>query len=254
MANGPAFDEAVQLARSCSSLSVGCHVGLVDGAPVLSAAQIPSLLSGNSNHGARFRHSWSSFARAAMSKQLAPSEIEAEATAQIRKLQAAGVVVSHLDTHKHAHMFPAVLQPLLRAAKVCGVRAIRNPFEPTPLALLAKRPGLWKRWMATRMLQGFAGVFHRAVRDAGMIVPHGAIGVTATGVLDAELFTWMIEGFPDGTWELVCHPGYNDAELQSVQTRLRESRVQELELLTSSATLELLARNSVELISYLQLR
>jgi predicted glycoside hydrolase/deacetylase ChbG (UPF0249 family) len=35
MATGPAFDEAVELAQSCPSLSVGCHVVLVDGVPVL---------------------------------------------------------------------------------------------------------------------------------------------------------------------------------------------------------------------------
>jgi hopanoid biosynthesis associated protein HpnK len=253
IATGLAFEEAVQLAQLCPSLSIGCHVVLVDGVPVLDATQIPSLIDGDSPGQVRLRRGWGSFACAALSGRLAPQEIEAEATAQIRKLQSAGVVVSHVDTHKHAHVFPSVLRPLLRAAKACGVRVVRNPFEPARLSLLAQRPGLWKRWMATRMLRGFAGTFRRAVLDAGMAAPDGALGVTATGALDVQLLAWIIERLPEGTWELVCHPGYNDTQLQAVRTRLRQSRAQELELLTSCATLELLSRNSIDLISYRQL-
>ena len=52
--------------------------------------------------------------------------------------------MSHLDTHKHTHIFPKVLRPLLRAAAECEVRAVRDPFGPRlPLRLseLLKRPG-----------------------------------------------------------------------------------------------------------------
>jgi hopanoid biosynthesis associated protein HpnK len=253
MANGPGFEEAVHMARTIPALSVGCHVVLVDGVPVLNASKIPSLLGGKSENEAGFRQGWGGFARAAISGQLAPNEIEAEATAQIRKLQSAGIGVSHLDTHKHTHIFPRVLLPLLRAANACGVHAVRNPFEPMPLAVLTSRPGSWKRWVGTRMLQGFAGAFRRAVSGGGMLAPDGALGITATGALDGQLLTRIIERLPEGTWELVCHPGYNDAQLQAARTRLRESRAQELQLLTAPATLELLTRHSIGLISYRQL-
>ena len=83
-----------------------------------------------------------------------------------------------------------------------------------------------------------------------MITTDGIIGMVAAGALDEELFRSLIENLPDGTWEFVCHPGYNDPELQSLRTRLRKSREQELEILTAPATRELLQRNSVELISY----
>jgi predicted glycoside hydrolase/deacetylase ChbG (UPF0249 family) len=83
-----------------------------------------------------------------------------------------------------------------------------------------------------------------------MITPDGTLGIVATGALDLQLFRFMIENLPDGTWEFVCHPGYNDAELQSMRTRLRASREQELQILTSPATRELLAGNGIELISY----
>jgi chitin disaccharide deacetylase len=92
--------------------------------------------------------------------------------------------------------------------------------------------------------------FRQTASKAGMITTDGTIGMVATGALDEKLFRALIENLPDGTWEFVCHPGYDDAELQSLQTRLRKSREQELEILTAPATRELLQRNSVELISY----
>jgi hopanoid biosynthesis associated protein HpnK len=248
MANGRAFDDAVLAAQATLRLSIGCHVVLVDGTPVLSTGQDPSLL--DPRNPGRFRDSLGGFAVLAQSGRIAPEQIEAEGIAQIRKLQAAGISVSHLDSHKHTHLFPNVLRPLLRAAKACGIRAIRNPFGPIAFALVAKRPRMWKRYGEVKLLSGLADEFRRAVQQAGMITPDGTLGLVATGALDEQLFRFMIENLPDGTWEFVCHPGYNDAELQSVRTRLRASREQELLILTAPATRELLARNGIELISY----
>ncbi len=252
MATASAFAEAVQLAQSAPRLGVGCHLVLVDGSPVLSAAQIPSLIVGRNEHkdGARFREGLGSFALLAIFGLLVPEQIEAEATTQIRKLQSSGVAVSHLDSHKHTHMFPQVLRPLLRAAKACGVRALRNPFAPIRGMLLGERSSSWNRWMRVRALQNLAGEFRRTVREAGMITPDGTFGIVATGALDDRLFRFMVEKLPEGTWEFVCHPGYNDAALQGVRTRLRESRALELRFLTSTATHDLLARSGIQLISY----
>jgi predicted glycoside hydrolase/deacetylase ChbG (UPF0249 family) len=78
-----------------------------------------------------------------------------------------------------------------------------------------------------------------------------------TGVLDSELFAATIqavaEALPEGTWEMVCHPGYNDSELAALRTRLRASREQELQVLTSAEARSLLAKSGIELISYREL-
>ncbi len=247
MANGAAFEDAVQISHSAPRLSVGCHVVLVDGSPVLDPARVPSLLQTES---LKFRQGLSKFAILSLGRRLNADEIEAEATAQIRKLQSAGIEVSHIDTHKHTHIFPHLLRPLLRAAKACGVRAVRNPFESVPMSLLAEQPSLWKRLSQVKLLGVFAKTFHQSVNDAGMLSPDGALSIAATGALNEELFRALIENLPDGTWEFVSHPGYNDTELQTVGTRLRESRVQELHILTSPAARDMLDRNNIELISY----
>jgi hopanoid biosynthesis associated protein HpnK len=254
MANGAAFADAISRAQSSPDLGVGCHIVLVDGGPLLEPSTVGSLLNRSGNGSTpRFREGIGWFGALAMAGRLDETEIEAEATAQIRKLQAAGIAVTHLDSHKHTHLFPSVLRPLLRAAASCGVRAIRNPFERIEGSQLAASPSLWRRWAEVGVLRGLAKQFREAVEEAGIATPDGTLAIVATGSLNERLFKIMIENLPEGTWELVCHPGYNDADLQAVRTRLHESREQELRLLTSSSAREMLAAKGVEMVSFREL-
>jgi predicted glycoside hydrolase/deacetylase ChbG (UPF0249 family) len=251
MANGPAFSEAARIAGGTPRLSVGCHVVLIDGSPLLAPNQISSLRG--TSGGPSFRDGLMSFAARSIAGLLDPEEIEAEATAQIRKVQSFGIAVSHFDTHKHTHIFPPVLRPLLRAAAACGVSAVRNPFGPRlPLrsSELLATPSLWKRTAEVRILRGFARKFRESVDRLGFSTPDGTLGIEVTGVLDERLFRAIAETIPQGTWEFVCHPGYNDADLQAANTRLRESRELELQALTLPTARALLAEKDIELISY----
>ena len=248
MANSAHFAEGVQITKALPNLSVGCHVMLIDGEPLEPPTRIRTLTNGNS-----FRDGIKSFAARAIAGRMNPDEIVREATAQIRKIQAAGISVSHFDTHKHTHLFPSVLRPLLKAARDCGVRALRNPFGPRlPLksSELLVRPNLWKRFAEVRVLRQFAGKFREAVDRDGFITPDGTLGIEVTGTLDENLFHAIARSIPEGTWEFVCHPGYNDAELQAAHTRLRQSREIELQVLTLPTAREVLSKEGIELISY----
>ena len=260
MANAGAFSQAAEMTRAeeaeGSVFSVGCHVVLLDGEPLLPASRVPSLLQSQAGNGNRLRTSLNQFVIASLRHQLNPHDIEAEATAQMERIQRAGVQLSHFDTHKHAHMFPAVLRPLLRAARARNVPAVRNPFGqvwPLPFSSLVRTRQAWKRFAQLNVLRSFAAGFRREVAAHGLRTTDGSLGVLVTGVLDLNLFAAIVESIPEGTWELVTHPGYNDAELDQVSTRLRQSRQQELHLLTSPEAKQLLQRAGVELISYRQL-
>jgi hopanoid biosynthesis associated protein HpnK len=248
MANGPAFTEAVELAKRNPRLGVGCHVVLIDGEPLLDREKIPSL-----THSRRFRDSLKSFAARALSRRIDEEEIFAEVAAQIRKLQASAISVSHVDTHKHTHLFPRILRPVLRAARECGVRAVRNPCGPRlqmRSSQLMQRPNEWTRYAQLRILGGFAKNFRSAVAREGFVTPDGTLGIEVTGTLDETLFHAIAESIPEGTWEFVCHPGYNDADLQKANTRLRESRETELRVLTLPGAREILEQKRIQLISY----
>jgi hopanoid biosynthesis associated protein HpnK len=250
MANAPASAAAIDLAKSQPGLKTGCHVVLIDGVPL--SANLPSLTNGSS----RFRSSLKQFAIAAVRKQIAAEEIEREVEAQIRKIQSSGIALTHFDSHKHTHMFPHVLRPLLRAARACGIRAVRNPFEPMrswPTDMVLSTPGLWLRSAGVMAFGMFAAEFRRAIKEHGMASTDGTVGIAVTGLLDQQKLLRILEALPEGTWELVCHPGYSDADLQSAGTRLTQSREIELAALTSESTKAALARRKIELISYADL-
>jgi chitin disaccharide deacetylase len=246
MANARAFEEAVALAKKLPGLRIGCHIVLVDGEPITSG--IPSLTDGT----AIFKSSLKNFARAALREQISQAEIQREAAAQIGKIQSAGISLTHVDTHKHTHVFPHVLRPVLKAAKGCGIRAVRNPFEPIaawPGALLG-RPALWIRTFEAGLLSWFAHRFRETVAEEGMSTTGGTVGIIATGRMNQKLLLRTLRALPEGTWELVCHPGYADSDLRAAGTRLIEAREVELETLASEETREALTRRGVELISY----
>ena len=250
MAAGPQLDEAVALARTLPRLSIGCHVDLIQLAPVSPPGQIPTLTS-----GATFRSGFARFARAALRNRLSAAEITSEAAAQMAKLQAAGLALSHFDTHKHTHLFPRVLRPLLAAARMRGIRAVRNPFEPGPVVRFSQvslRPKLFSRYCAVRAFQAMAGKFRRMVEAEGLVTTDGTVGIVLTGFLNQRRLDALVRRIPEGTWELVTHPGYSDSALRPLSA-LTASREAELALLTSPGTRDLLKECGVELISYCDL-
>lgn len=230
MANGGAFVGAVDLAHQLPGLGIGCHIVLIDGMPVANTAHIPTLLGADKRS---FRPSMNSFARAVLLGRLKESEIEREATSQITRLIDAGIQPTHLDTHKHTHMFPSILRPLLRVAERLGIPSIRNPFEPA-WNLRLGRGGIVRR-LQMRVLGRMEHSFHAqpAIREGRVRTTQGAAGISATGSLDSAALRALLAAMPAGTFELVCHPGYPDTALKGIRTRLRGQREVERDALLS---------------------
>jgi len=250
MANASAFLSATEIAKANSKLRVGCHVVLIDGAPISAPDSVRSLLVPGTN---LLRTAFTDFASAALRNKLSPDEIATEASAQMRKLQTAGLEITHFDTHKHTHMFPQVLRPLLQAAKDCGIRAVRNPFVPIKalaFAHILRQPKLWVRYSEVKILRRYAAAFQTEVQRSGLRTTDGTLGIIATGALDQKLFNAIVGSVPEGTWEFVCHPGYNDADLSQITTRLRASREAERNVLTSPESKQQLEHHGIHLISY----
>jgi predicted glycoside hydrolase/deacetylase ChbG (UPF0249 family) len=230
MANGPAFDDAVALALARPTLGIGCHIVLVDGTPVSDPASISTLLGPDHK---TFHNSLASFALGVLRSAITQDDIQREALAQIQKLQRAGLSLTHADTHKHTHLLSRVTKPILRALDQSGIRAIRNPFEPRwaasvgsgarrSLFVHAFEPGR-RRFLASPPIAS------HSVRTTG-----GTVGISATGHLNSTTLNALLHKIPAGTWELVCHPGYNDRDLDAVTTRLRAHRETELHALLAA--------------------
>ncbi len=132
VAGGDAFAEAVDLAARYPSLSVGLHITLSDGRPVLPPADIPGLV----NNEGRFRMSpmRAGITYWRLRKHLA-GQIEAEVKAQFDKVEKAGIHPTHVDCHHHLHMHPLLFDIIAREAARRGVVWIRIPREPLSLVL-----------------------------------------------------------------------------------------------------------------------
>jgi hopanoid biosynthesis associated protein HpnK len=248
MATGPAFEDAIAIARSLPSLGIGCHIVLTDGVPASPPETIPSLLGPD---GKTFRPSLMNFVQALLRGNIREADIEREAEAQIDRLQQAGIAITHVDTHKHTHLFPAVTRPLLRVLERNNITAIRNPFEPAFTQRLAHAD--LKRRLQIHLLNRLRPTFerHPQLQNSRVLTTDGTLGVSATGNLNTSTLDEILKAMPTtGTFELVCHPGYNDRDLDRVTTRLRSHREIEMQALLSAIPARLSQPNAPTLIHY----
>jgi predicted glycoside hydrolase/deacetylase ChbG (UPF0249 family) len=201
-----------------------------------------------------FRLRLTRFLEALITRRISSEDIAREALAQIEKLQRAGIRVTHLDTHKHTHLFPMVYRPLLEVAERTGIPAIRSPFEPAWSQSLAQ--GHTARRLAIRALTLLKPSFDSApqLQSHKVRTTDGTTAISATGNLDGSTLAELLEALPTtGTYELCCHPGYNDADLDAITTRLRAHRDTEREALLAEVPRALAQADAPALITYADL-
>ncbi len=227
MATGAAFDHAVALARENPKLDVGVHLVMVgsEGFPPTVAQLIQQM--------ARRR-----------------IHIYDQLAAQVRKVQSAGIQPTHLDTHKHTHLLPPVLNAVARIASEFQIPWVRRPFD-----LPLHGGGVpWQRKAVSKTL-GFARAgFQRALARRGCRTTDHFAGFQLTGHYDAAELARLIRHLPDGVTEFMCHPGFCTQELMAARTRLKQSRRRELDALTSAEVRQAIEESNVTLARYAEIR
>jgi chitin disaccharide deacetylase len=252
LANGAAFAGGVQAARSAPGLGVGVHLNLSDGPPVADRRTVASLLNDDGEFARRPEGLLLRRARQGLSL----AEVESEWDAQIQKIRDAGIAPTHLDGHKHVHMLPGLFEIALRLAKRHAIGAIRVSLEASSLrsALSSgcKRHAgvVMKQGLQARGLKLLARDARAQAAQAGISTPDYFCGIAQTGELTIEGMRQFVKSLPEGTTELMCHPGYADAALQKTRTRLQDSRQKELQILTDTGLRNLVASLGIRLIDY----
>lgn len=252
LANGAAFAGGVTLAKATPGLGVGVHLNLSDGAPVAARETVASLLN---NDGELDGGPESLLLRMA-GRKLRKEEVEREWDAQIRKVREGGIEPTHLDGHKHVHMLPGLFEIALRLAKKHGIGGIRISHEGSTLrAALSEGPAqkqsvVLKQGVQARGLKMLARDARAMAERSGIATTDYFCGIAQTGELTREGVEKLLRNLPEGTTELMCHPGYADAELRRTATRLQESRQMELQILTDPGIRNLVAEEGIRLIDY----
>ena len=226
MATGAAFDDAVGLARENPALDIGIHLVLVGEPP--------------------FPITITQLMRAML---LGRIRIYEELRAQVRRILDAGLEPTHLDTHKHTHLLPPVLDAVARLSEEYKIPWVRRPFD-FPLTP-ATRPAIgWVKRATSQALGVVRSRFARVLARHGCRSTDHFAGFQITGRYNAAELVQLIRTLPDGSTEFMCHPGICGDELRGARTRLKESRERELQALTSPEVRAALAESGVELVSY----
>ena len=227
MANGAALDHAADLARRNPGLGVGCHLTLVQGQSVARPGQaLPASL------------------RQLLATPLESLDPRGEFRAQVDSLLARGIRPTHVDTHKHVHLLPGVLDAALRVADEYGIGWIRKPFDVPVL------PSNGLRACLAAAVRPFRIPFEDRLRKSRCRTTEYFAGFAATGALQPASLAALLRSLPDGTGELVCHPGVCGPELERAETRLKQSRQAEMEALCSPAAKRAVSEHGIEIVSY----
>ena len=209
----PAAADGIREARARTPrLDLGLHVVLTGGGePATRPETLPSLAPGGR------------FARDAdaLPARLDPGEIQREVDAQVALFEhLAGRPPSHLDSHHHSARHPDVEPVFAAAAARLGVPARAS----TPAGRDRLRAG------GVRTPDVFVEAFYGEGATLGNLLA-------------------LLEGLPEGTTELMCHPGYPDERLVR-ESRYARERGREVEVLSAPEVRAALSRLAIELVPF----
>lgn len=170
-------------------------------------------------------------------------EVEAEFAAQIERLMEVGITPDHIDGNNHIHVFPGIAEVVARLAKKFGITRIRLPRESFPEWKYYYRSGGPHKMFIANLSRNSGPIF----KKWGLRFPDHFFGIQFPLVSHLDSFRSFIRKCPEGTAELMCHPGYYNLPHNKFSTADRE---QELCTLTHSSVLEDIRNFHVILISF----
>lgn len=243
IATGEAFDDAVALAHQFPNLSIGVHLALTEGTPVLSPEKLPSLVGSRGlflpSPGALFIK-W-------LKDGLQLREVQQELAAQIEKILAHKLRIDKLDSHMHLHMLPGIFRVVLALAKQYQIRAIRLPGEAIlSHGKVSEARGLWKR----AVLAWLTSVQRRHVARTDLLTPDRFCGLAVSGSLGEHDLLRILQRLQPGLTEIMVHPGYRDATLAGWPRSRRYERERELQALLSRRVKRCIAELGITLTNY----
>lgn len=199
MVAGAAAADAVRRAHALPRLRVGLHLVLADGSPVLPAHRIPDLLDRTGRFGNRMLvDAIRYFALAPVRRQL-----EAEIRAQFDAFARTGLVLDHVNAHKHFHVHPSLLGMILRIGREYGMPAIRIPDEPL---WFARAGGArWRAPAAAAALAPWMALMRWRVRAAGIAHNDRVFGICCSGSMDEGRLLQILARLPPGLTEIYLH-------------------------------------------------
>ncbi len=219
---------------------------LVTERPISDLSQVQTLVDSNGY----FPVQYPQFLWRYLLGQVCMKEIRLELEAQVQKVAAAGIRITHLDSHQHMHIVPGILPIVIDIAKQFDIKAIRIPDEP--YLFWGKYPFSLSRAIARSGLTFLARLARYHVRKQGLAVADSFFGMLAGGNMREQFLKNIVTGLPDGISEVMMHPASDDKPLQDLYAWDYHWEA-ELAAVTSAGIRRCIEEKKVTLISFREL-
>jgi hopanoid biosynthesis associated protein HpnK len=252
MANGAAFEPAVELAHKNPALGVGCHLSIVGGKAIADPETIRSLVSMEG----LLPETLQELSLGLIFGRIRAADILTEFRAQMERVTSSGIRPTHLDTHKHSQVLPQVMEALVKVAAEFKVPCVRNPYEDKTYARIrGNKNGSahFRQFLMAKVVQVRRSKFIALIQKNNLATPDYFFGTSLTGLMDATAIHRFLIQVKEGTTEMMCHPGFYDADLGSARTRLKNQRQNEFSILTDPDIRTVLEEHKIQLMSYAEL-
>ncbi|HMK87967.1 MAG TPA: hopanoid biosynthesis-associated protein HpnK [Steroidobacteraceae bacterium] len=199
MVSAPAAADAVARARRMPGLRVGLHLVLVEGAPLLPAAELTRLV----DRRGQLRSDMAALGALLSVSRRARRQLAAEIGAQFEAFRATGLALDHCNAHKHFQLHPVVGDLMASIGRGFGLRAARAPLEP--LDVLRRIEPRTSRAEALVTVP-FARFLRRRLRAAGLLTADRTFGIRWSGRMTRGRLRTLIAHLPEGLSEIYLHP------------------------------------------------
>ncbi len=245
MPGGEAFDEAVEIARKNPGLQVGLHLTLVQGRPVLAPEKIPGLVGTDGC----FPDNPVLVGMKLFFDPTVRLQLRNEIEAQILKIKATGIPLSHIDGHLNIQMHPTVFSILAGLMARYDITSFRTTKERLFQNLRLDRSRLIGKSVERFIFGTLAHYAESAVSNQEITTAVEVKGVLNSGQMTENYLLSAIENLQQGTSEIYFHPGcLPDAEISRRMPDYRHE--EELAALISPRVRERLQQLAITLTNY----
>ncbi|UCG77491.1 MAG: ChbG/HpnK family deacetylase [Nitrospirota bacterium] len=224
---GEHFDEGISLLKK-EDIDVGLHLTIVGGERPLVGP-----VEGLVNSEGVFLKSFRDVIPRIITGRYNREALRKELFEQAGRLKDSGVDITHIDSHQHLHILPAISKIVIDIADHFNIRWIRLP---RPGSLSIKGAGM----------NVFSGIMTRRLVKRRLRFTDYFIGFESTGGLDEPMLLSVIRNLKAGITELMVHPGYD----ASAKYDWKFDWEGELDALCSARAADLIKGSDVTLIRY----
>jgi predicted glycoside hydrolase/deacetylase ChbG (UPF0249 family) len=197
LANGSAWESSAAFLLERPRISAGAHLNVVEGRPVSPASSVRCLTDANGQF-VGLRKLMTRWIRHPLEVTRA---VELEWRAQLERLRAAGLRLSHADSHQHLHAFPPAWRCAVRLCLEYGIPSLRLPVEKNRLPL---------RRAESFALSASLAVARLAAPNNGLRHNDHFLGFKRAGAYGLKELVDDLRTASPGVTEIALHPGTRD--------------------------------------------